>query len=102
MLAGWVGLALSASKRRGYHRRLGCDVRCQPAQCGHAYARRSRRRRRPRRYRSTQMPHNDHLALAAVPYRILSSQRFIFFDVLSAQRSAAVNHGLAPFVHCDR
>ena len=32
-----------------YRRRLGCDVRCQPPQCGHAYARRSRRRRRPRR-----------------------------------------------------
>ena len=32
----------------GYRRRLGCDVRCQPPQCGHAYARRSRRRRRPR------------------------------------------------------
>jgi hypothetical protein len=28
---------------------LGWDVRCQPPQCGHAYVRRSRRRRCPRR-----------------------------------------------------
>lgn len=33
----------------GQPRRFGCDVRCQPPQCGHAYPRRSPRRRRPRR-----------------------------------------------------
>ena len=40
---GWPALRVDAL---GYRRRLGCDVRCQPPQWGHAYARRSRRCRR--------------------------------------------------------
>jgi hypothetical protein len=44
-----AGCSTSSVDPARYGRRFGCDVRCQPPQCGHSYARRSRRCRRPRR-----------------------------------------------------